>query len=281
MYGSKHIYCVWSVNYVWIKMFNSFSGRYSFGRSTPIITNPNVIPNLEIWFNADVANATNFGNNIPTNGGGVKTWTDRASLTHDANESVANRQPLWNASQANGYGTIRFDGSNDRLSVNPINSWAYSLSGVSLFVVAKSLALSGTPVITTTDQSGFRFRWNTYYEVGMAGGLAASTVAGDTTSYHSFALIFDGSQTDADTTVQNNKRLKFYYDKVQQSLTFTANVNAATASTGSNFYMGVGTTGTANYWNGEIAEILIFRRTITSSERVAVENYLDTHWGLA
>jgi hypothetical protein len=246
-----------------------------------IISNPNAIPNLEIWYNADIASATNFGTNIPTTGTGVKTWTDRSGVGHDANQSVSNKQPLWVSGVKNGYGIIRFDGSNDVLSINPLIGWARGIANYTLFIVGKASALTGTPNMICSDANGFRFFWDgTHWAIGSAGGTAASTTVGDTTSFHVFSQIFDGSQTGVDTTATNNARLKFRYDQVDQTLTFSANVGTTSSNTASYIYFGADSTGGSNHFNGDIAEFIMFTRTLSSTEIIAVENYLKSHWAI-
>lgn len=246
------------------------------------ITSLSQIPNLDAAYISDPANATNYGLNIPADGGGVKTWLDTAAALHDANQAVSNRQPTWRANQQNGRGVVRFDGSNDLLSVNP-SAFLQSKTGATMFVIAKSLTLSGTPCITTSDQNGYRIDWGTTYKVGMAGGRATSTVTGDTTGFHLFTLRFNGAYTNAsDITDQNNGRLQFRYDGVPQTLTFTSNVNAATASTGSYIYFGCDADGSSNFWNGEMGRVAYFTRALSNVEIDLVEDFLasSTQWNL-
>ena len=239
------------------------------------VANPNILPGVQVWYNADIANSTNFGSNVPTNGGGVKTWTDRSNIGHDANQSVANKQPTWNSNQKNGYGTIRFDGSNDLLSINPLTGWAVSLGACCIFMVARSLALSGTPTMTTSDTGGFNFSWNTNWQITAASGTGTSSVPGDTTNYHLFTLLFDGSQTG------NDNRLKFRYDGAQQTLNFGATTVGTTTSAGAgSIYMGCDQN-TANFWNGEIAEYVFYNVALSNSQVSQAEAYFKQHWALS
>jgi hypothetical protein len=247
---------------------------------------PDIIPNLEVWYNADIANSTNFGQNIPSNGTGVKTWVDRATNLHNADQSVRRQQPTWNSNQLNGLGVIRFDGDSDLLSINPI-VFLRNLPGVTMYIVSKALLLEETPVMITSDNSdeqGFRFSWDNTWRTGAGGGTAISSVPGDTTNFHIFGQIFNGNFNSANLTLQNQGRLKFRYDGVEQPLTYTANVGTATATTGSNIYIGGDATTDPsfgiNFMNCEIAEIFIFTRALTEIECISVENYLREHWGI-
>jgi len=244
---------------------------------------PDIIAKLDVWFNADIADSTNFGNNIPANGTGVKTWIDRSGSLHNADQSVRTKQPTWNSNQLNNLGIVRFDGDNDIMTINPIG-FLQNLSGATVYVVAKSLFLDATPVMMTSDNQGFRFNWNSTWNLGAGGGNGVSSVTGDTTNFHIFGQVFDGDFINANTTLQNQGRLKFRYDGQLQSLTYTADVGNKTANFGSYIYLGGDATtdpsSGINFMNFEVAEILIFTRALSEVECIAVENYFRNHWDL-
>lgn len=242
----------------------------------PIIASPTLLPNLQIWYNADIANATNFGTSVPTNGGTVTKWVDRSGTGHDANQSGnATFKPKWYSNVKAGLGAIRYNGTAESLNINPLTGWGLSLSGFTMFVVARSLSLTGTPVMTASDTGGFQFFYNgIHWGTEAGGGNAVSTTGatGDTTNFHIYAQVFDGTATG------NENRLKFRYDGVQQTLQFNTNVNATTSANATYIYLGTDRTGAANYWNGEMAEIIMFTRTLNASEIDMVEEYLKNHW---
>lgn len=242
----------------------------------PIIANPTLLPNLQIWYNADVANATNFGTSVPTNGGTVTKWVDRSGTGHDANQSGnLTFKPKWYSGVQAGLGAIRFNGTTESLNINPLTGWGLALSGFTMFVVARSLSLTGTPVMTSSDTNGFQFFYDgTHWGTEAANGNATSTVIGDTTRFHIYAQVFDGAATG------NENRLKFRYDGVQQTLQFNTNVGTTTSANATYIYLGTDDTGAANYWNGELAEMIMFTRALNPTEIDMVEEYLKNHWKL-
>ena len=246
----------------------------SYGGS---ITTPTQIAGLQLWYDASAATSANFSP-VPTNGDLVQAWVDKLGNGRDANQSNSNKKPTWVSGQQNNNGAILFDGVNDTLTLNPI-SWSLSQPGVTMFLVAKASTLSGTPNITATNTNGYRFFWDSNWSIELGGGRAQSTIAGDTSNYHLFTAVFDGTQTDADITVQNNKRLKFRYDKVQRGLTFSTNANTTTSSSANTVNIGSDSNGT-NYYNGYLGEMVIYTQTLNLAQIAAVENFLSTKWGI-
>lgn len=244
---------------------------------------PSQIPNLNLWYDASVSNASfiqNSSNLAPTDGQAIQKWIDKQGNGRDANQNTGNRQPTWRANQQNGLGAILFDGNNDVLTLNPIGDWALSLTGQTSFCVIKASSLTGIPRVSQTNTNGYQFFWDTYWGVETGGGRAKSASAGNTTNYQYMGMVFDGTQTDANTTTQNNLRLKFRINGVPQSLTFSADVGTATSGSATGLFIGGDSQPVANPFHGYIAEFMIWTRTLTSTEISQVENYLKTKWAI-
>jgi hypothetical protein len=244
---------------------------------------PSEIPNLNLWYDASVSDAAYIqspGGTAPTNGGPVKALIDKMGFGRNVDQAASNRQPLWRANQQNGLGTIQFDGINDTFTLNPI-AWALSLPGQTTFIVVKLAAQANQMHVMATNTGGFTFNLNgTNWAVETGGGIASSSQGSDTTNYHYMGMIFDGSQTNADITTQNNLRVRFRYDGVPQTLTFSANANTTTSASANTLNIGSDDAGNANFLNGYIGEMMIWTRTLTATEISQVENYLKTKWGI-
>lgn len=244
---------------------------------------PSQIPSLSLWYDASESNAAYIQNTTggaPSNGQAVQNWIDKQGFGRNANQASGSRQPTWQANQQNSLGTILFDGSNDVLTLNPIGSWALSLPGQTTYVVVKANALTGIPRVTATNTGGYQFFWDTFWGCETAGGRAKSATAGNTTNYIYMGQILDGTQTDANVTVQNNKRLKMRINGTQQTLTFSANVGTATSGSATGLFVGADSGTGTNAFSGYIGEMLIWTRTLNTSEILAVETYLSDKWGI-
>lgn len=246
-------------------------------------TLPSQIPGLNLWYDASISNASYIqtgGGAAPTDTQAVEKWIDKQLTGRDANQTSGTRQPTWRSGQQNGLGAILFDGSNDVLTLNPIGSWALSLPGQTTYVVVKANALTGVPRVTASSSGGYQFFWDTYWGIETASGRAKSVNAGNTTNYIYMGQIFDGTQTDANTTTQNNKRLKFRINGVEQSLTFSANVGTATSGSATGLFVGGDSQPVANPFSGYIGEMMIWTRTLTFTEQLSVESYLAEKWAI-
>lgn len=237
------------------------------------VTNPNVLPNLQVWY--DGSDIAQFNPTNPSNGTAITQWKDKSTFAHNASPSGgATVRPTYRTSVQNGLSVVRFDGVNDNLTVNPA-SWAASLSGFTSFVVAKITNTTGTRTIIGTDQNGQKISWNgTNFAVSSAGGTGTSTVTADTSNFKIFALIYDGTQTG------NAARLVFRYNETNQALTFTGTVGSTTNASTNQIDLGWYSTGSSEYFAGDIGEVIYFSRTLNSGEIGGVESYLSNKWAI-
>jgi len=258
-------------------MFNRFSGSFRAGQR-PFVARTISTTALQVWYNADKSNTTNF-NVAPANGADISQWKDISGTGHNMNQSGNNSvKPQWYSNVLNGLGVLRFNdigqGTTESLNINPI-TWMRSLSGFTLFVIAKART-TGTPqVVTTTDTSGFKIAHDgTYWSVTASNGTLNTTAQVDTSKFDILTFVFDGSASG------NSGRLRFRHNREWESGTYVGTVGTSTSSVSNYFYMGVNETNNGGYFQGDIAEVLMFTRTLTQSELENVENYITEHWGI-
>lgn len=244
-------------------------------------TSGGVVSVLETQF--DAADGNNFVPANPADGATFTQWNDSNSGAHNANPiGGATTRASYQSGAGdllNSLGVVRFDG-NDGLSSNPYPGLA-NLAGVSIFVVSKMAAETLTVnnnnprVFSTNVANGIAMYYNSTtnrWTVAAATGVGESTQTNDATGFHVHTLLYDGSQTG------NANRLKYLYDGVEDTLTFTGTVGAATSASIGTLY--IGNNNGANFFTGDMAEILIFTRVLTTNEVQGVLNYLNNKWGL-
>ena len=223
---------------------------------------------LQVWF--DGADGGQFTPAV-SDGDTFTQWTDKSNFAHNANPTGgATTRPTYRTAVQNAKSIVRFDGTNDCLSINPV-SWSQSLAGMTMIVVSKFSNTSGTQTLTTSDQDDMGIFIDTNFKVSMAGASADSSTAADT-SFHIHTLVFDGSQSG------NAARLVYRLDGAAKTLTFTGTVGATTsASNGSIF---IGCDDSAEFMNGDVGEVLMFNKSLSGAEISGVESYLTTKWGI-
>ena len=223
---------------------------------------------LQVWF--DGADGGQFTPTV-SDGDTFTQWTDKSNFAHNANPTGgATTRPTFRSAVQNGKSIVRFDGTNDCLSVNPV-AWSQSLSGMSMIIVSKFSNTSGTQTLTTSDQDDMGIFIDTNFKVSMAGASADSSTAADT-SFHIHSLVFDGTQSG------NAARLVYRLDGSGKTLTFTGTIGATTSASNGTIF--IGCDDSAEFMNGDVGEVLMFNKALSGAEVSGVESYLTTKWGL-
>jgi hypothetical protein len=247
---------------------SSFSRSFRQGER-PFISTTQIAATADIWY--DAASPAYFQPTNPTNGASLTQWNDRSNAAHNAGPSGGANKPTYVTPAQNGYGAVRFTGTQNLQITN--TTWAASKAGFGQFVVARlNNNTTGTRTLTQSDTNGFKIQYNTgTWTVGTAGGTATTAITADT-GWHIFTLLFDGAGS------TNSDKLKFRYDSTDRSLFFSSNVGATTAAGTSK--LNFGWDGSGNYWLGDIAEVLLFTSAQNSTQVGLIEGYLKNKWGI-
>jgi len=224
------------------------------------------LTDLQIWY--DAADKTTIIPNA-TDESQITQWTDKSNFAHNANPDGGSAKPTYeDTTPQNGYGYIEFDGVDDRLTINPFMELA-GATGWTMFVVAqKTDDAETTGVLTRTDQGDLRI------ELAATGSGVTVTTAGQTEVYASqsdknwnaWTLVYEASQPAV-------------FRKNGSTLTPVSAPNQDATLNASNNEMYIGGSAT-DVWPGNIAEVIMFSRTLTATEYGNVENYLINKWDL-
>lgn len=136
-------------------------------------------------------------------------------------------------------------------------------------------ATTGNPRIFATNSADTEFYYDSVsgkFIIKAAGGVGTSTVSNNSASFNIHSFAFNGAES------TNADRLVYRYNKTNIPLTFSGNVGPKLASTNNTLY--IGNSKGANFYTGDIAELLIFTYPITAVGIQNVENYLSNKWGL-
>lgn len=246
---------------------------------------PTDIANLKVWFDADDSASI-------TTSTGVSQWNDKSGNGHNASQGTGTEQPALISNALNGRSVLRFDGSNDRLVASSMQLFTNSTAPVTTFVVFQSDNVTGQKFLLNHGNVA----GNTF-ELGYATGLNASGNFG----------LHRGSSQAAVTPGGTIANSTWYYftTVVKSSGSTPANVafyrfgNALSAANDSNGWLSSGSYRTEStsldigyrndnqtgsfsaFHDGDIAEIIVYQRELSDTERQHIEYYLATKWALS
>jgi len=160
---------------------------------------------------------------------------------------------------------LSFDGNNDYVSAGDVNA-VDGASTVTLSGWFKRGASNAHLTVGKTTNAGRTFSINfyndgrAYVNVGTGGGVNSyGYFNSNDTDWHHVVFVFDGNLSG------NANRAKAYLDGVQQSLTFSNTIPAATQASSDNFEIGRDQT-LATYSSGGIDEVRLYSRAFTQTE---------------
>lgn len=217
---------------------------------------PSDVAGLELWLKADAL--------ALSDGTAVATWTDSSGLGNNATQVTGSLQPLFKTAIVNSLPVLRFDGTDDFMTVAAITN---NDATRTIFCVAKQAAdtasrrvwaFSATNASLTNVSSQWTYFANqavgaTSFGTAPAAGFAVVAVRFNTTS-SADGFVSTGGATNFDP-----------HDDYQ--VTGSALIVGALAS--------------ANQpWNGDIAEVISYNSALSETDRGNVRDYLRTKYAL-
>ncbi len=225
---------------------------------------PTDIATLVLWLDAS------FG--VITGAPGVERWEDQSGFNNLAFQPTSDERPGFNGSGLNGFPTLTFNGSDETLIINSTDS--INLNSDFTFYT----------VINTPDTANIRNfcakNGDNSYRFRLMGNEALETVCNDG----------GGLEADASsgTIAVNTDIIAEIHYQVGGTINFTSNgvsLGSATntltsiAQSVANLFIG-STLGNAEYYQGDMAQLLLFNELLSTSDRNRVGEYLATRYGL-
>ena len=222
-----------------------------------------------MWLDASDTNtlydATTGGALVAANGA-VARWQDKSGNARHATQATAGARPLRKDAMLNGKPVLRFDGVNDGM--------AHTLGIVgdnTVFMVARSYqATSDSRVIFSA----------TAPNTALNGTIREDSPSGQWGSFR-----VEGPRTGGQSLRGAYKIISSQSVGVNGSLTTNGSVTNFTSSgfyTDANARMAIGfnTFNSTEQCNCDIAEILVFPTALSTTDRAAVESYLNAKWAV-
>jgi hypothetical protein len=266
---------------------------------------PQLISGLQLWLDgSDAATLfdTTSGGSLVAADGAVARWEDISGNARHVTQGTSSARPVRKTGIQNGLAVVRFDGSNDFMSVASSTATFKFLHGSdhTLFFVVKPRALNTREFLFETGPFGSPSGdggalgacclFNTtgtvlhYSRAGVTAEVSnltsASTVAAGTcyvvsivaqpsngtASLRSSIRINGGAaianNTQSDSVSSSNARI---------DLTFGRGIG----------YQGDGSTEYNDYSDLDYCEVVIYNAALSDTDRAAVESYLTTKWGIS
>lgn len=225
---------------------------------------PTLLSGLVVWWDAD--------NGVSSDGEGVTSWLDQSANSNDAANVVNTTKPVFNPTGINGNPSLTFDGANTRLDAPSSTSLNFD-SSFTVYILNKVTDLDGFRTMFAKTTNAFRFLYN------QSDGRAFSIVSS------SQRLSTNGTAVDLEHILEIHYQLT-----VGGAINFTSNgtpLGAAATSAISTitrdtqpFIIGQFGTPDSQVFEGEIGQIVIYNRLLTTPERNIVGNYLADRYGL-
>lgn len=227
---------------------------------------------LVLWL--DAGQLTGLAGNDP-----VVVWPDVSGYGHTVSQTVVSNQPRFQTAVLNNQPVVRFDGSD--LLLGPDADSLDDTAGLTIFSVVRPLNLNGSPRgivskrISWNNNSAyslFFFSGNRLYaDVDSHNNRFNTNATFASSSTYLTELVYDGS-------LPANERAKIY---LNGTVDITATeFSTAIPNTNSPLTIGDLNPGRNAFFEGDIAEVIIYRTALSSAERIIVENYLGAKYDL-
>jgi hypothetical protein len=222
---------------------------------------------MMMWLKSD--------NSVTTSGTSVTAWADVSGSGNNATQATGTNQPTLQNNSINGLPAIVFDGTNDFMQLP--QGLANFTQGASIFVVTKPTTIASGKrffeFATSPSHDNIRIiesaPTGAQFDVNLTDGTASSVLSTNaiSTSYQLIEAMHNGAGIGT-----------FLTNGIQGAQNTMNNIPNVTRT---NNYLARDYSGTStNYLTGEIAEIIMYNRKLSTSERASVEGYLITRYGL-
>jgi hypothetical protein len=249
---------------------------------------PTDISGLQLWLDATTGlfDATSGGSAVTTDGSAVARWEDQSGNGYHFDQSTSSNRPVLKTSIQNSKNVLRFDGSNDILGGPSNLKFTYP---VSIFCVVSKRGGSdyqgiyGTGILqpatgyglfisSTTDNSG---AFSTQVRSDANNSNLAST------NYYTAALPTTNAFFIGAGIIDSSSNKAYFNNGSEDSLSHSIVSGTPNRGVGVGArYGGIDNTSPGFYFNGDIAEIIVYNSALASSDRGSVRDYLNSKWSI-
>lgn len=228
-----------------------------------------VVPNMHYWVKADVG---------VTGGATVSAWADQSGNGFHVTQGTAASQPALQNNRTNFNPALQFDGANDQLTLFGGIMGTSTYTDFHAMMVTRTNVVTQSSVFYETQAAAGRINahipWNDnnlYWDAGSAGGSQRLTTAwgGVTATNYVWSL------TSSTTATPSGARQDIYRNGRRIA---TDNTMASFTGNSSNFFLG--SLAGANFYNGDIDEIVFYKGALTLAQLQRIQSYLAIKYGI-
>ena len=248
---------------------------------------PTEISGLKFWVKADSLSLSD--------GDPVGTWADQSGNGNDATQSTAGFKPLYKTNIQHGKPIVRFDGSDDLMEISDTSIILGGQTGMTVFLVISENTVQinkamfckwdyqtqGCFAIQTTYVNDFgagefmMFVATTLADAGQSRNRSENADLADATFYL-LEIVYDGSQATAIDRVKLYKNSTALTMETSFGTTLPSSLLSCTATLKLGCFGGT----LSRNWDGDMGEILMYNSALSAADRLKVETYLNSRWGL-
>ena len=213
---------------------------------------------LSLWLRGD------FGPIVT--GSNVTQWSDLSGSTNNATQATSTKQPTLMIAAINGLPSVKFNGTSQYLGLT--SGFSNLTSGASIFAIISPVGTATKTLFTSANAGPANMisaqTINTQAKLNAYNGTTASSVTTATgaLTLSKFQLLEAVHNGAASATLS-----------VNAAPLITGTVQNLINTTRTQNYVGADNTA-ATFWNGQLAELLVYSRSLTATEQAGVEGYL-------
>ena len=225
---------------------------------------PGYSDNIVLWFSADEEAYVDNGTTLAVNNDTVYRWGDRSDNLFDAIQATASYRPTFKTNIVNSLPVIRFDGVDNVLPIP--SSLAGTGDNLSFFIVAIPDGTSPIGMFDSGDEDSIR-----QFDSGQWDWFSGSPYTSVSLANTNPVLL------EFIHTMAPNRSVTFY-----KNGTYVDVQNTSDSST--TLWENLAALGAINFgyafYDGDMAEFILFKEALSTTNRQAVETYLKTKYGI-
>jgi hypothetical protein len=217
-------------------------------------------------------------------GSNAAQWDDLSGNGRHATQATGVSQPAIVTNALNGRQVRRFDGSNDFLAIAD-RALLRNLAGATVFAVVNPAVQTagGKAIFSYHSSSG---NTNLFFAAQNGsqlnyGGRRVAADAGDFNTFGNFTANTPRIITTQQRWSAAQKEAWITVNQNDLDTSFQTAGNSENANSAFDPCIGKNASDSTLFFNGDIAELLIFQRAITTTERQALEGYASAKYNIA